>query len=72
MKLTVGDNNEIVLKDVYSGITLESNSGEFIGICMRDSGFEFNYNGQWYEAKNNTINKLYAKVQMHKPNLLTV
>lgn len=25
---------------------------------MRDSGFEFKYFGEWYEAKNGSINKL--------------
>lgn len=49
MKLTV--EGQFVLEEVFSGITLKSTSGEELSICMRDSGFEFNYEGSWYEAK---------------------
>ena len=56
MKIEV--DNGIVLKEVFSGIKLETEHGEFIAICMRDSGFEFNYMDTWYEAKNGIVNKL--------------
>jgi len=58
MKLEVNENREIILKEVYSGIGLESNDGETFGICMRDTGFEFNYMNTWYEAKNGVVKKL--------------
>ena len=45
----------IVLKEVYSGVGLLTNSGEFMGICMKDSGFEFHYEGKQYEAKNGLV-----------------
>ena len=58
MKIEVEEDYGIVLKEVYNGILLESDSGENFSICMRDSGFEFKYKGQWYEAKEGKINKL--------------
>ncbi len=45
----------IVLKEVYSGVGLLTNSGEFMRICMKDSGFEFHYEGKQYEAKNGLV-----------------
>lgn len=58
MKLQIEENSTLTLSEVYSGINLKTENGEKISICMRDSGFEFNYMGQWYEAKNGKINKL--------------
>lgn len=55
MKIEIGEDNIIELKEVYNGIRLISNDGEIFAICMRDSGFEFSYNGNWYEAKNNQL-----------------
>ena len=52
------DEDGIVLREVYSGVKLETRDGEYIGICMRDSGFEFNYNGTWYSAQNGTITEM--------------
>ena len=51
-------NNGFLLEDVYSGIGLKTRDGEFMGICMRDTGFEFNYQDEWYEAKNGVVRKL--------------
>ena len=42
MKIEVGENREIVLKEVYSGVLLETIEGNKIGICMRDDTFEIN------------------------------
>ena len=58
MKIEVDENREIVLKEVYTGVGLESNDKEFFGICMRDSGFEFTYEGQSYSAQKGIIKKL--------------
>jgi hypothetical protein len=55
MKIEVNQESEIVLKEVYNGITLVSNAGEQFSICMRDSGFEFSYGGKKYEAKENKL-----------------
>ena len=50
--------SDVVLKEVYSGVTLETAYGEELGICMRDAGFEFNYCGVWWEAKNGEVRRL--------------
>ena len=49
------DEDGLVLKHVYSGVSLITSDGEHMGICMRDSGFEFNYQGKWYSAKNGVV-----------------
>ena len=46
MKISVGENSEIVLEEVFNPITLISGDGETFSICMRDSGFEFTYDGK--------------------------
>ena len=58
MKLEINENREIVLKEVFSGVLLETTDGEYMGICMRDTGFEFNYNGDWYSAQNGRIKEI--------------
>ncbi len=63
MKIETNEKGEIILKKVYLGIGLESDDGEFFGICMRDTGFEFSYNGEWYEAKQGEIKKLGYKTK---------
>jgi len=58
MKIEVDEQGTIVLKKVYNAIVLETRDNEFISICMRDTGFEFNYNGIWYSAQKGEIKKL--------------
>ena len=58
MKISVDSDRTILLEDVYSGVGLKTPAGEFMGICMRDGGFEFNYGGVWYSAKGNVITPL--------------
>ena len=53
----------IVLKEVYSGVTLITRDGEEIGICMRDSGFEFSYQGIWYSAQKGVLKKMKSKIK---------
>ena len=50
--------SDVVLKEVYSGVMLETAYGKKFGICMRDTGFEFNYGGGWWEAKNGEVRRL--------------
>jgi len=61
MKISVDENRDILLEEVFSGVGLKTSDGEFMGICMRDSGFEFNYEGTWYEAKGGVVKKLGEK-----------
>ena len=62
MRLQVDEDGQILLTEVYSGVGLKTSDGEFMGICMRDTGFEFNYNGMWYEAKCGVIKKMGSDV----------
>ena len=42
MKTDTNQNEEIVSKEVCSGVLLETPEGNAIGICMRDNIFEIN------------------------------
>lgn len=55
MKVTVIENGAIQLEEVFNGIILKTPGGEEMSICMRDSGFEFNYQGEWYFAKEGFV-----------------
>ncbi len=57
MKITVNEHRQIQLEKVYNSIILKSDSGEEMAICMRDSGFEFNYQDQWYSAQEGVVKK---------------
>ena len=61
MEIKVLPDFGITLEKVFSGVLLVSPDKEEFGICMRDSGFEFQYAGTWYEAKRGVINMLYSK-----------
>lgn len=65
MEISNNEDYDFVLKKVFSPVILETEGSkkhkiekETFSICMRDGGFEFNYNGVWYEAKENNINKI--------------
>ena len=55
MKLTTNEHGIIQLEDVFIGIDLKTKDGEIMTICMRDSGFEFRYQGEWYFAKEGFV-----------------
>lgn len=47
MKIETQDNN-IVLKEVYNSVILETREGKKLYICMRDYGFEMKIDdGDW-------------------------
>ena len=58
MRIEISPDRELVIKEVFSGVLLISDSGEEMGICMRDSGFEFTYAGAYYEAKTGKLSRL--------------
>lgn len=58
MNLTVDQNNNIVLREVFNPIVLITDDDDIMIICMRDSGFEFTYQGKSYSAKQGIIEKL--------------
>ena len=55
MKVTTNEHVIIILEDVVIGIDLKTKDGEIMTICMRDSGFEFRYQGEWYFAKEGFV-----------------
>lgn len=54
MKINVSENGNIELTEVYNPIDINTEKERFT-IWMRDSGFEFNYNGKLYSAQNGVI-----------------
>lgn len=58
MKLEVDPHGHVVLKEVYTGIELVSDSGETFAICMRDGGFEFKYGGTWWNAQAGQVDQV--------------
>jgi hypothetical protein len=41
--------NQIVLKEIYNSITLETKEGKQLHICMRDYGYEMKLDdGDWH------------------------
>ncbi len=55
MKIEVDLKYNMILKEVYNPIILESADKESITICMRDTGFEVMYMGNMYEFKNGKV-----------------
>ena len=58
MDIHVDVDGTLKIKKAFGGLMLETEHGEEMGICMRDTGFEFKYNGEWWEAKNGQVNLL--------------
>lgn len=56
----------LILEEVYNGASFVSPDGETFSVCMRGGGFEFNYQGVWYEAKKGKVNPLGFKAQVIK------
>lgn len=61
MKVVVENDGTLQLREVYVGINLKSDDGELFSICMRDSGFEFQYQGTKYEAKDGVLRIVLKK-----------
>ena len=58
MKVETDDRFGIVLKELYNGVTIITNNGERLFVCMRDSGFEVVYGEIKYILQNEKIKKL--------------
>lgn len=63
MKIEANENGIIELKEVYNGIAFVTNEGDHLSVCMRDSGYEFNYGGKWYEAKDGIVKEMMSPVE---------
>ena len=58
MKINVNESQEIEITEVFNPINLRTPDGEQLTICMRDSGFEFQYEGVKFYAKKGVISKI--------------
>lgn len=63
MEITISENGNLQLGKVFNGVTLKTQDGETMSICMRDSGFEFNYQGDWYFAKEGHVEPFRKSVR---------
>lgn len=55
MKIEVDAKGHLVLKEVFSGVLMETSEGNQVGICMRDDTFEINVipkkgQSQWFRV----------------------
>lgn len=66
MKITTTDKFDFLLEEVFNPVILRASSGEEMSICMRDSGFEFSYQGIQYEAKDGIVRELKLNVFSNK------
>jgi hypothetical protein len=67
MKLEANENGEIILKEVFSGVGLQTTEGDTFGICMRDFGFEFNYGGKRYKAEYGEVSCMSQPTESETP-----
>lgn len=65
MTITTLADGTFEFKEVYNAINLKSANGEQFSICMRDTGFEFTYEGKTFVAKN----KLLGPTKQVKTNI---
>ena len=63
MKITVNEENTMQLEEVFNSVVLKTSEGEEMAICMRDSGFEFKYQGKWYFAKEGYVEPFNLSVR---------
>ena len=42
MKITTNENGGVVIREIYSGVIMETKEGNQIAVCMRDDTFEIN------------------------------
>ena len=62
MEITINEHGVIQVEKLFNGITLKTTSGETMTICMRDSGFEFNYQGELYFAKEGYVEPFHKSI----------
>ena len=63
MKITINEKKVIQIEEVFNSVVLKTNDGEQMYICMRDSGFEFKYQGKWYFAKEGYVEPFNLSVR---------
>ncbi len=60
MRLTVDSQGDILLEKVFSGVSFKTAAGETLAVCMRDAGFEVNYQGRWWSLQNGSVQPLHV------------
>lgn len=63
MKLSVNESGTIQLEEVFNEIILKTSNNEILSICMKDTGFEFNYQGKWYFAKQGFVEPFNTSIR---------
>jgi hypothetical protein len=63
MKISITEHNEFLLEEVFNSITLRTPDGEILTICMRDSGFEFTYQGKKYFVKEGYVEPFNTSIR---------
>jgi len=58
MIIEIGEFGEMVLKDVFGGIVMETPDGEYLRVWMRDGGYEISYGGRVYTLRDNNVEEL--------------
>lgn len=69
MKIDVDENGQLRLREVYSGVKLETQEGNQLGICMRDDTLEINvmpggrHSRNWWRVnmETGTIEKMTSR-----------
>jgi hypothetical protein len=69
MKVTVNEDFTLKFEEVFNPIELVTSKGEKMSICMRDGGFEFNYQGRGYSARNGALKSTYDEMEQKPGNL---
>lgn len=64
MKIETNESGEIVLKELFTGVLLETTEGNQIGICARDDTFEVNI-----MPKGSTANN-WHRIDMSKAEII--
>jgi hypothetical protein len=60
MKIDIDQHDELGLKEIYSGVLLETSEGNQVGLCMRDDTIEMNIcpngidSGNWWKVNMQT------------------
>jgi hypothetical protein len=58
MRIDIDEQHNLRLKEIYNGVIIETNSGEELFLCMRDSGFEISYGDKRYSLQKGDINEM--------------
>ena len=76
MKIDVDQHGSLVLKEVFSGVLMETSEGNQVGICMRDDTIELSicpggkYTNNWWRVNMQT-GKVENMRDMASPSVTT-